>query len=346
MKTDPRYCMSAYLQYRTVPDQERRFSDRITPWYFTEPQDRAPVKTPAELEAQLRAQIQKTLAAGPSALMLSSGMDSAILAALLPEGTQTYTLRCLAESGIDETEAARAYAERNHLRHSVVDITWEDFEKFALPLMKQKGYPIHSIEVQIYKAALQAKRDGITNLIFGETADIIYGGHSKLLARDWTREEFHKRFSFVDPSLVLRDPVQLPEPIDPYVREDGTVDVPGFLNGFEYGVSLGFYTNACRLGGVNLSAPYSHTILGTPLDMTRIRAGEGKYIVRSLYRQLYPDLPIPDKTPLPRPMTQWLRDWEGPQHPAFYRDNIPQLTGDQKWYVYALDQFLIHEEEG
>ncbi len=346
MKTDLRYCMSSYLQYRTVVDKECRFADHITPWYFTEPDHRTPVNTAQELERQLRLQVEKTLAQGPAALMLSSGMDSAILAGLLPEGTQTYTLRCLADAGIDETAAARAYAEKNHLRHDVIDITWQDFEGYALPLMKQKGYPIHSIEVQIYKAALRAKGDGIGTLIFGETADIIYGGHSKLLARDWTEAEFLKRFSFVDPTLVMKDPMVLTDPITPYVGKDGNVDVPAFLNGFEYGVSLGFYTNACRLGGVNLSAPYSHTILDGPLDMTRIRSGEGKYIIRELYQKLYPDMPVPDKTPLPRPMAQWLRDWEGPQHPAFYRDNIAGMSGDQKWYVYALDEFMRHVAEG
>lgn len=341
MKTDLQYCSNSYLQYRTVIDKEYRFHDTITPWYYKEEQERVPVSSVEELDEQLQKRVQEALKQGPVALMLSSGMDSAILASYLPKGTQTYTLRCHAQSAIDETEKARYYAERNGLKHTVIDVYWEDFERDALPLMRQKGYPIHSIEVQIYKAARLAREAGIQTLIFGETADIIYGGHSKLLAKDWDTESFTDRFSFVDTQKVLRHPLRIQEPILPYVSEDGTVDVFRFLNGFEYGVSLGFYTNACRMAQMQLYAPYSYTRLGMPLDMQRIRNGENKYIIRELYQRIYPDLDVPDKTPLPRPMTEWLKDWKGPFHSEIISDHIEELTGDQKWYVYALNEFLF-----
>lgn len=342
MKTDLRYCMNSYLQYRSVADQECRFADHINPWYYTETKDRVPVNTAGELDAQLRRRIDGTLKAGPVALMLSSGMDSAILAGYLPQDTLCYTLRCHADSGIDETKQAKYYADKNGLKHKIIDVYWEDFEKYALPLMKQKGYPIHSIEVQIYKAALQAKADGVKTLIFGETADIIYGGHSKLLAQNWDLESFTDRFSFVDTGKVLHNPMKIQTPILPYVDKNGNVDVFGFLNGFEYGVSLGFYTNACRLAGMELSAPYSYTILGQELDYDRVWNGESKYIIRELFQKRYPDIPIPEKTPLPRPMTEWLKEWNGPFHSEIIPDYISELTGDQKWYVYALNEFLIH----
>ena len=340
MRSDVKYCMCSYLQYRSLVDVQCRFSDHISSWYYTENKERVRVNSAEELDRELRFRVNEVLAKGKVALMLSSGMDSAILAKYLPKGTQTYTLRCHAKSGIDETEAARYYAEVNGLKHSIVDVYWEDFEKYALPLMRQKGYPIHSIEVQIYKAALQARKDGIPILMFGETADIIYGGHSKLLERDWTLDDFVERFSFVDPELVLREPMRISDPVYPYVEKDGMVDVFGFLNGFEYDVSLGFYTNACRLGDVELSVPYAYTVLGHDLDLQRIRGGEGKYVVRELYQRLYPEHKIPEKTPLPRPMTEWLEKWSGPEHPAFIKEHISELTGDQKWYVYALDQFM------
>lgn len=345
METDLRYCMNSYLQYRSVVDHRRRFADHICPWYFEETQERVPVNTAEELDEQLRRRIQEALKKGPVGLMLSSGMDSAILAKYLPKDTVCYTLRCQADSGIDETERAKYYAEKNGLRHCVVDVYWSDFEKYTLPLMKQKGYPIHSIEVQIYKAALKAKEDGIKTLIFGETADIIYGGHSKLLARDWDLEAFTDRFSFVDTKKVLRRSMRIQEPILPYVTENGNVDVFGFLNGFEYGVSLGFYTNACRLAGIELSAPYSYTILGHSLDYERIRRGESKYVIRELFQRLYPDVEVPQKTPLPRPMSEWMKDWNGPFHQEIIPEYISELTGDQKWYVYALNEFLLHTRE-
>ena len=159
MRIDPGYCTSSYLMYRAIVNEEYLFSENIPTWYWKEMPTRTPVCSTEELDTHLRKNVQSALENGPVALMLSSGMDSAILARYLPKGTQTYTLRCRANSGIDETDAARFYAEQNHLKHSVVDVYWEDFEKYTIPLMRQKGYPIHSIEIQIYKASLQAKAD-------------------------------------------------------------------------------------------------------------------------------------------------------------------------------------------
>ncbi len=340
MQTDANFCINSYLTYRAIVDENRRFSDSLEPWFYHNDAPREPIHSSEELEAHLRSEIGKALQNGPAALMLSSGMDSAILAAFLPEGTQTYTLHCQADSSTDETSEAKRYAEMNGLKNTVIDILWSDYEEYALPLMKQKGCPIHPLEVQVYKAALQAKKDGIKTLIFGETADIIYGGHSKLLSRDWTLPEFTERFSFVDVTKVLRHPEIIQTPILPHVREDGSVDVFGFLNAFEYDVSLGFYNNACRLADISFFSPYASSILGTPLDMERIRSGENKYIIRELFRKIYPDISVPAKTPLPRPMTEWLKSWTGPLHKELIPDHIPEMTGDQKWYIYALNRFL------
>ncbi len=340
MLTDPNFCMNSYLMYRAIVDENCRFSDSSEPWFYHNDAPRKPICSSEELEAHLRSEISAALQNGPAALMLSSGMDSAILAAFLPPGTQTYTLHCQADSSIDETAAAKHYAEMGGLKNTVIDIFWSDYEEYTLPLMKQKGSPIHSIEVQIYKAALQAKKDGIKTLIFGETADIIYGGHSKLLSKDWNLEQFTERFSFVDVTKVLRHPRIIQTPILPHIQQDGKIDVFGFLNAFEYDVSLGFYNNACRLADISFFSPYASSVLGVPLDMGRIRNGESKYIIKELFRKIYPDISVPAKTPLPRPMTEWLKDWSGPLHKEIIPDYIPEMTGDQKWYIYALNRFL------
>ncbi len=340
MKADLGFCMASFLQYRAIVDHDCCFREGLRAWHYEPQGERFPVNTARELDAQLRLGVRRALEQGRCALMLSSGMDSAILARYLPEGTKAYTLCCRAQGALDETAEASRYARENGLDHEIVEVTWDDYERYALPLMARRGCPIHPLEVQVLVAAQKAREVGIDTLIFGETADIIYGGHSGLLSRDWTGAEFLRRFSFVEPALVMRRPLWIESPVAPYVREDGNVDVAGFLNGFEYPVSLGFYNNGCAAGNVRCATPYAATVLGHPLDLNRIRGGEGKYVVRQLYRQLYPDYPVPPKTPLPRPMAQWLKDWEGPRHPALYRDHIPALTGDQKWYVYALDRFL------
>ena len=62
-------------------------------------------------------------------------------------------------------------------------------------LMLNKGAPIHSIEVQICKAAMQAKEDGFDTLIFGESADVNFGGQDGLLSKDWSVPEYIDRYS-------------------------------------------------------------------------------------------------------------------------------------------------------
>ena len=340
MIVDPIYCMSSYLMYRTIVDPRKCFSLKRQPSFFPGIPERKPVYIASDLYRILRNKISQWFVTEKPALMLSGGMDSAILASCMPSGSQTYTLKCLAPGAVDETHAAGSYAKKFSLYNTVIPIKWSDYEKYAVALMKRKGQPIHSIEVQIYKAALQAKKDGFTALIFGETADIIYGGHDKLLARDWTFDEFLERFSFVDPSRVLRYYTIVTEPIIPSLRKDDLVDVYHFLNRFEYPVSLNFYYNACSTAGIKLCVPYAYTYLNQSLDLRRIRNGDSKYIIRELFHILYPDLHIPDKTPLPRAMDVWLKDWRGPEQEYFLPQCINDLSGDQRWYVYALDQFL------
>ena len=61
----------------------------------------------------------------------------------------------------------------------------------------------HSIEVQIYKAALKAKEEGFERLIFGESSDVSYGGLSGLMSKDWRVGEFIDRYTYVKPYICL-----------------------------------------------------------------------------------------------------------------------------------------------
>ena len=117
----------------------------------------------------------------------------------MPKGSTAYTFRCVVP-GVqvtDETQNAAEFASACGLKHKIIEIYWEDVEQFAPALMAHKGMPIHSIEVQIYKAALEARKDGYDKLIFGENADIIYGGMTGLLKKDWLIGEFINRYSYV-----------------------------------------------------------------------------------------------------------------------------------------------------
>ncbi len=342
-RIDRRYCMSSFLMYRMTADKEKRFTEKLDPFFVPYPHPRTPICSSGELHEFLKNDIREKTKGKKCALALSGGIDSAILLQLMPENTITYTFKCVIPGMevTDETPGARAYLEyaRPELEHKIVPVYWEDFEKYTPLILKHKGEPTHSIEIQIYKAAMQAKADGCDMIIFGETADCIYGGHSQLLSRDWTIGDFIERWSFVMPYKVLRDYEMITEPYERY-EVNGYIDVPRFLTDFESEPSLNFYYDACALAGIDLYAPYSHTIMGVPLDLERVRKGENKYIVRELFSELYPGFRIPPKTPMPRPMNEWFKDWNGPTRKEFWPHCTDPMTGDQKWLVWVLERYL------
>ena len=342
MHVDKNYCMSSFLQFRTIADSEKAFSDGLVPRLWNESIEKVGVANGDALVEALAGRLKKTCAGKKVALALSGGIDSAILARLVPKGTTAYTFKCIVP-GVDVTDEsiqAAKYAKACGLEHKVVEITWADCEKYAPTLMLHKGAPMHSIEVQIYKAALQALADGCDVFVFGESADLNYGGLSGLLSRDWRVGEFIDRYNYVQPHHVLKSPSMIVEPYLEYVGEDGRVNVHEFCRGFFLHEAMGSYSNACSCAGIALETPYLHTRMSVPLDLERIRSGEGKYIVREAFLSLYPEWSIPPKTPMPRPMDEWMRPWAGPTRPEFWPHCTDGMTGDQKWLVWALERFL------
>lgn len=73
--------------------------------------------------------------------------------------------------------------------------------------MKHKKAPLHPVEVGLYKAAVASQQDGINVLASGTGADTMFGGLDKLLSKDWTFDEFVKRYTFLDPIRALKRPV-------------------------------------------------------------------------------------------------------------------------------------------
>lgn len=346
MSIDKKYCMSAYLMFRGLLTNSARFAEnsvtRIADINFA----RTPIYNSDELLEHLKKEVDAATWDGKAALMLSGGIDSAILAKWMPKGTTAYTLRCIAPGRqvIDETSMAKRNADRNGLIQEIIPVYWNDFETYAPMLMKHKGAPIHSIEVQIYKAALRAKEAGFTKLIFGEHADIIYGGLNGLLSKDWTFGEFVDRYSYVLPYKVLKDPELILEPFRKYTV-DGMVDAYAFINEYLRIEALGSYHNACEMAGIQFIGPYSTSQMAAPIDYERIRQGDTKYLIREVYWRLYHDDKIPPKTPMPRPMDEWMENWQGPARPEFWPHCTDNMTGDQKWMVYALETYLNLLEE-
>ena len=333
--------MSSYLMFRYVYDPDKAFGAGTRPQRVDLSFERTPIKTFDELLTALKSKVEAATADGKAALALSGGIDSAILAKFMPEGSTAYTFRCLVpgKQVADESSKARLIAEACRLEHKIIDITWDDQKNNADMLMKHKGAPIHSIESQIYKAALTAKADGFTKFIFGEIADTVYGGLDGLLSKHWAVGEFVDRYSYVMPHKALRNPITLMEPFL-QIAVDGVIDPHLFLNRWFFPESLGSYSHACSVADINFIAPYAETFLDEPLNYDRIRNGQSKYVVRDAFAKLYPNFVAPPKTPMPRPMNEWMSTWAGPTRQEFIPHCTDGMTGDQKWMVYCLERFL------
>lgn len=341
MSVDKSYCMSSYLMFRSIMDPDKVFKDGISPKRYPRPIASTPIKNSFELEKALADGVKSALNNGKAALALSGGIDSAILAHFMPRGSTAYTFKCVVPgvSVTDESYMASQYATECGLKHKVVEIYWKDFEEFAPLLMRKKGAPLHSIEIQIYKAALTAKADGFDSLIFGESADCLYGGFSGLLSKDWKIGEFIDRYSHILPYTVLKSFNMV---VEPYYRheKDGFALVHEFVGDVFLNESINSYFNASEAADIKAVMPFLDTYLAVPLDYDRVRRGENKYLVREVFQRLYPKFEVPPKIPMPRPMNEWLSEWEGPRRPEFWPNCAMDLTGDQKWLLYCLELFL------
>lgn len=349
MKIDRDFCSSAYLMFRSLyPYYNYSFSNKLIPNLFLENEDRKKIYNSIELEKELKFQIEKNLQLKNTCIALSGGIDSAILAKFMPKGSVAYTFKCIVPGieVIDESIQAAKYAKECGLEHRIVEIYWEDFEELAPKLMIRKGAPIHSIEVQIAKASLQAKKDGFDAMIYGESADINYGGMNSLLSKEYLVSEFLERYSYVLPYQALKKPVMIMEPFLKF-SQNGIAEVHEFIRDMFYCEAMGTYTNSINFANVEYVAPFSKTYMGIHLDVERIRKGENKYLVREIFERLYPNFEIPKKIPMPRPMNEWMANWIGPQRDEFLPNCHKNMTGDQKWMLWSLETFLniLDEEE-
>jgi len=347
MSIDYDYCISSYLAFRYVAKPNVAWKDKVLPEFpNVKTQGKFKVKTAAEVLRRLRDTIYESGVAEQMGVLLSAGMDSAIIASLLPRGSRAYTVRFVAEGAIDEAPAAAVVAAQLGLTHTVVDVTWSDYTDNMDVLMKRKKAPLHPAEVGLYKAACAARRDGVHLLAVGNGADSTFGGMDKLLAKDWTFDEFMRRYTFLDPSRVVKQPVSVVDAYEPYRLQSG-INVMGFLKVVHGLGIIQMFENAIHAGGCSLVAPFERLALETPLDLQRIRGGEPKYILNEVFRTVCPGMKSPAKIPFARPVTQWLDDWAGPKRPEFIDGLVmAEFTGEQKWQLYCLERFLNLLAEG
>lgn len=343
---DKRYCMSSYMAFRYIEKDGVDFYPglhhiNIAPVPESE---KVLVKTAVDIDAEIK-KVFDRLSGKKLGLLLSGGMDSANLASYMPGG-DAYTFRFLGGK-FQQAELNRAEQFAAHYKMNLhyVDIDWNTVSDNLMPVLQAKNAPVHSIEPQLYQAAMQAKADGVEHLIVGESADLIFGGMDQLLSQDWTVEAFQNRYIFTQPADVLTDPEDMSYLFERYRQADGKIDFLTFMDDVFSIESSSSYLNAFAAADISYTDPYAKLKMAEALDLHRVRNGEPKYLIRELFAMKYPHIPIPNKTPMPRPVDAYFKNWEGPSRPEFRKDiDMDKLTGNQKWQLYCLEQFLnLHE---
>ena len=212
--------------------------------------------------------------------------------------------------------------------------------------MKAKAAPVHSIEPQIFQVALQTKADGIEMMFVGESSDLIFGGMDGLLAKDWTFNEFMDRYIFTKPEDVLVEPESMQYLFERYRMVGDKIDFFSFMDDVFSIESSSSYLNVFAVADMAYYDPYAKLKMADELDLYRVRYGEPKYLIRELMHKKYPEIPVPNKVPMPRPVDAYFKAWEGPTRPEFRKDiDMSKFTGNQKWQMYCLEKFLEMNEK-
>lgn len=338
---DKKYCMSSYMAFRYIEDDNKDFYDglyhkNIVP---LKDEDKIFVKTVDDIDFEIGKQMEQ-FKDKRKGILLSGGMDSAIVASYL-SGSDAYTFRFLGgEFQKEELERAEYYAKYYGLKLHYVDISWDTVISHLEPVMKAKAAPVHSIEPQILQAALQAKADGIELMFVGESSDLIFGGMDGLLAKDWTFQEFMNRYIFTKPEDVLSEPESMQYLFERY-RQGENINFLKFMDDIFSIESSSSYLNAFAVADMPYYDPYAKLKMVDELDLYRVRHGEPKYLIRSLMAKKYPEIPVPNKVPMPRPVDEYFKNWTGPVRPEFRKNiDMSSFTGNQKWQMYCLERFL------
>lgn len=333
--------MSSYLAFRYIEDEDKDFFEGLRHKNICslDESERILVETSEDIDCEIEKQMRQ-FKDKKKGILLSGGMDSAIVASYLT-GSDAYTFRFLGgEFQKEELSRAEYYANYYGLTLHYVDITWDTVINHLDEVMKAKGAPVHSIEPQILQAALQAKEDGVEIMFVGESSDLIFGGMDGLLAKDWTFDEFMERYIFTKPGEVLVDVEDMQYLFERY-RKGENIDFLSFMDDVFSIESSSSYMNAFEVAHMPYYDPYAKLKMKDELNLRRVRNGESKYLIRELMKKKYPEIPVPNKVPMPRPVDEYFSNWEGPTRPEFRKDiDMSRYSGNQKWQMYCLERFL------
>jgi hypothetical protein len=288
------------------------------------------VNTPGEIITHLKEQIGKAKDFG---LLFSGGMDSAILAKLVPQSTKLYTI---AYPGLyHEAESAKRMADYLGMQHYVVLIDWPDVEAHMDKLMINRKSPLHPMEAGIHTLANLMEEE---TLIVGVDPDSIFGALTKMLGRNWSAKEFERWFTFL-PLDVLKEPVSCSDVFERY----GDFDTLRFIKEVYSPSVYKDFENPISAAGKNVVFPYRG--LAHNLNIDRVKK-ESKYLIIETFKELFPDIEVPPKLPFQRPVDSWMKFYNQTNSPVLNFVDTSKFVGQQKWMLYNIERFAKLHEQG
>lgn len=338
---DKEYCMSSFLALRFVADSEKIFAQGVEHELLRlrSESEKLPCLTSEDIDRNIQT-ILDGVDLSHAALLLSGGIDSGILASYMPKGSKAYTVHNESRLNDFEVERAARICEINDLEHIVVEVSWQDYKDIMDSIALKTGYPVFGNTPQVYYLTKRAIADGNNFIVNGDDADAAFGGYDQLLSKDWKYDAFVERVIYINPKSVLKNPSDITGVFEPYRLDNNQVDFVKCIHEIVTTATGIAYYDAFRYCGIDSIDPYNALRMGDPLDLTRVRQGESKYLLRELYKKKYPMLEIPEKIPMARPMDLWMKDWTGPARDEFLPNCINGMTGEQKFMVYSLERFL------
>lgn len=346
LKVDKEYCMSSFLTFRYVYEQDVEWKKGILA-KNTVPglcDERIACKTCNDVDEALK-NMFNDIDLSHAALLLSGGIDSGILASYMPKKMKAYTVHN--SSPITDLEVSRAQkiCEINDLQHEVVEIDWKYYDEHMDLMMQNDRCPVTANEPQVFALVEKAKKDGAKLIILGDAADMVFGGLDKKLSRDWSFTEWIHEYTHVNPEEVLTNWKDMKYVYEKYRLGKDGIDYLRFLDEIFTVSSGNAYYNVFEYFSMNYFDPYTRLVMAEPLDLNKVRNGNSKYLLRELYTKKYPGLKIPEKLPMPRSMERWLDWWKGPIRSEFLPGCIEKLNYEQRFLVYSLERFLNLIEE-
>ena len=265
----------------------------------------------------------------PAAITLSQGMDSVILASMMPKGSTAYTAIFDGKDCNESAEAAR-FAAMFGLKHRIIKVDWSDYQNTHRLLIRHKGQPLIPIEPTIYRLAMEAKSDGYDTVVTGVGAGSQFGQNAHMHALADNPAEFLKKWAWLNPADILKQPVPLEVLASNYISNGRIEPLP--IMTLDRGCNGGD-ENATRAAGMQWCSPYE----GIDLDLDIDRAvNDGKYVLKEIYRERVGEEPY-QPIGWNRPIGTWLKKWR-PTSP-YFKDQLPVLGGNRKWQLYSLETF-------